>query len=104
MARIGGEEFALVLPGAGLVNAMENADGLRSLVQASPSNLDGRRLTMTASFGVATLSNKDSCMADVVVRADRALYKSKRKGRNRVDLDSSQMLLAADGSLAQIYF
>jgi len=101
-ARIGGEEFALILPGADLVDAMEIADGLRSLIQASPMNLDGRRLTMTASFGVATLSNKDSCMADVVVRADRALYKSKREGRNRVDLDSSQMLLAADGSLAQI--
>ena len=101
-ARIGGEEFALILPGAGLVDAMEIADGLRSLVQASPIELDGRLLTMTASFGVATLSGRDTCMSDVIVRADRALYKSKREGRNRVDLDSSQMMLTIDGTLAKI--
>jgi len=101
-ARIGGEEFALILPGAGLVDAMEIADGLRSLVQASPVELDGRQLTMTASFGVATLSERDTCMSDVIVRADRALYKSKRDGRNRVDLDSSQMMLTIDGELAKI--
>jgi PleD family two-component response regulator len=57
---------------------------------------------MTASFGVATLSRKDTCMSDAIVRVDRALYKSKRDGRNRIDLESSQMLLAADGTLAPI--
>lgn len=40
-ARIGGEEFALILPGAGLVDAMEIAGGLRSLIQASPIEFDG---------------------------------------------------------------
>lgn len=101
-ARIGGEEFALILPGVGLVDAMEIAGGLRSLIQASPIEFDGCQRTMTASFGVATLSRKDTCMSDAIVRVDRALYKSKRDGRNRIDLESSQMLLAADGTLAPI--
>jgi len=41
-------------------------------------------------------------MADVVIKADRALYRSKRAGRNRVDLESSQMLRALDGSLKSV--
>jgi PleD family two-component response regulator len=54
---------------------------------------------MTASFGVAMISDKDTCLTDVIVRADKALYKSKRAGRNRVELDSAQMMLLPDGSL-----
>jgi PleD family two-component response regulator len=54
---------------------------------------------MTASFGVATISTRDSALTDIVMRADRALYRSKRAGRNRVDLESSQLMKAADGSL-----
>ena len=49
-------------------------------------------LAMTASFGVVTISTNDKSIADIVVRADRALYRSKRAGRNRVDLESSQRM------------
>ena len=58
--------------------------------------------TMTASFGVASLSSKDTCLSDVIVRADRALYRSKRAGRNRVDMESSQFMRAVDGSLKPV--
>ena len=57
---------------------------------------------MTSSFGVATRTDRDSCLTDIIVRADRALYRSKRAGRNQVDLESSQMMLAEDGSLQPI--
>jgi GGDEF domain-containing protein len=57
---------------------------------------------MTASFGVATMSDKDTCMTDVIIRADRALFRSKRAGRNQVDLESSQLMRAADGSLQPV--
>jgi len=98
-ARVGGEEFALILSGADLAEAVRIADELCDRIQMTPVDLDGRQLVMTASFGVATLSDKDTGLADVVLRADRALYRSKREGRNRIDLESSQMMLTLDGSL-----
>jgi PleD family two-component response regulator len=48
---------------------------------------------------VAAISAKDSSLDDMTRRADRALYRSKRSGRNQVDLESSQLMLAADGTL-----
>ena len=99
VARVGGEEFALILPGADLEKAMKIADELCSRVEASPVSVEGTTLSMTASFGVATLSEKDTSLQDAIIRSDRALYRSKRAGRNQVDLESSQFMLAADGKL-----
>jgi diguanylate cyclase (GGDEF)-like protein len=64
--------------------------------------VDERKVVMTASFGVAAISDNDASLADVVMKADRALYRSKRAGRNRVDLESSQTLRALDGTLETI--
>lgn len=102
LARVGGEEFAILLPGTSLESALRIADSLCALIESSPIRVDGNTLPMTASFGVATLSNSDSCLGDVILRADRALYRSKRSGRNRVDLESSQLMLALDGTLKPI--
>lgn len=102
LARIGGEEFALILPGTNLDDAIRVADELCERVEMTPFDIDARRLVMTASFGVATLSDKDTCLTDAIVRADKALYRSKRKGRNRVDLESSQKLRKSDQSLRPV--
>ncbi|MDH4126315.1 MAG: GGDEF domain-containing protein [Gammaproteobacteria bacterium] len=99
VARIGGEEFLLVLPGTDIAEASAIADELCERLAASPMAVDERKVVMTASFGVAAISDKDASLADVVIKADRALYRSKRAGRNRVDLESSQTLRALDGSL-----
>lgn len=96
IARVGGEEFALVLPGTGLFEALRIAEELCQRVESTPLLVDGEQLPMTASFGVATISRNDTCLTDVIVRADRALYRSKREGRNRVDLESSQVLRTMD--------
>ena len=102
VARIGGEEFSLVLPGTDIVEATAIADELCLRMAASPMAVDERKVVMTSSFGVASISDKDTCLTDVVVKADRALYRSKRAGRNRVDLESSNMMRAVDGSLETV--
>ena len=101
-ARIGGEEFALVLPGTKIEQAISIADELCERMAVSPLAVDGRDVVMTASFGVAAISEKDTCLTDVIIRADRALYRSKRAGRNRVDLESSQFMRAVDGTLEAV--
>jgi diguanylate cyclase (GGDEF)-like protein len=102
VARMGGEEFSLVLPGTSLVEATAIADELCTRMGASPLKVDGREVIMTSSFGVAAIADTDTCLSDVIIKADRALYRSKRAGRNRVDLESSQMMRAADGSFETV--
>jgi diguanylate cyclase (GGDEF)-like protein len=81
-ARYGGEEFAVLLPGAGADKAVEIADRLRGLVAGH----DWPSRPVTASFGVATLDPlaPPSGPDELVEQADRALYSSKRLGRNCV--------------------
>ncbi len=99
LARVGGEEFALVLPGTTIEDAIRIADDLCSRVERTAFRVNGRRQPLTASFGVAGLSRNDEELADMFLRADRALYRSKRDGRNRVDLESSQFVKTANGRL-----
>jgi len=102
LARIGGEEFALILPGSSLDDAIHVAGLLRERAEIAPLTYKGDTVQMTASFGVATLSDADEAMSEVVARADKALYRSKRDGRNRVELESSQMLKRRKGKLQAI--
>ena len=99
LARMGGEEFALVLPGSDISESLRIANELCQFLEGAALEFEGQSISMTASFGVATISDKDTCLTDVIIRADKALYKSKRAGRNRVNLDSSQIMLLPDGSL-----
>jgi len=99
VARVGGEEFAMLLPGTDLRDAMAMADQLCEKIGATPLDMTGNGLLMTSSFGVAAISKDDNSLEDIVMRADRALYRSKRGGRNQVDLESSQLVRAADGTL-----
>ena len=75
MARMGGEEFSLVLPGTDIVEATAIADELCTLLAASPMKVHGREVIMTSSFGVATIADSDTSISDMIVRADRALYR-----------------------------
>jgi diguanylate cyclase (GGDEF)-like protein len=102
VARIGGEEFVLVLPGTDIREATAIADELCIRMATSPMVTDGRQIVMTSSFGVATISDQDTSLTDVVIKADRALYRSKRAGRNRVDLESSQIMRTFGGSFETV--
>ena len=99
VARVGGEEFAVLLPGTDLRDAMAMADQMCTKIGKTPLDMTGNGLPMTSSFGVAAISKDDDALEDMMLRADRALYRSKRGGRNQVDLESSQLVRAADGTL-----
>jgi diguanylate cyclase (GGDEF)-like protein len=86
LARFGGEEFVIVLHGAGPAQAEEVAERLRADIEALTNLPGGVRLT--ASFGVA-VSEADDLVSSLLVRADEALYRSKRDGRNRVRVHSA---------------
>lgn len=85
IGRLGGEEFAILLPETGREMALEVADRLCSKIAATPVPLDGEPpIHFTASIGLATLTADDFSVSAMLERADRALYKAKRRGRNRV--------------------
>jgi diguanylate cyclase (GGDEF)-like protein len=81
-ARIGGEEFAVILPGTDLAGAASLAENLRRDISESVEVPDGN-LTLTASFGVA--GHRPGEPAETLIGvADRALYRAKAEGRDRV--------------------
>jgi diguanylate cyclase (GGDEF)-like protein len=83
-ARWGGEEFALVLPGASIDQALEAAERLRRSVEQTPLAIpQGPTLNLTISIGVASTQPADT-VETLFSRADEALYQAKRNGRNRV--------------------
>jgi diguanylate cyclase (GGDEF)-like protein len=82
-ARVGGEEFAILLPAMTLPDAMYEAERLRQTIAAlSISELNGARVT--ASFGVTNTGPAERETDEVLHRADMALYDAKRAGRNCV--------------------
>jgi diguanylate cyclase (GGDEF)-like protein len=80
-ARFGGEEFALLLPNTSLDSAEIIADRLRSSI-AEGVFLPGENLTVTVSLGLSLIQAKDHSIESILHRADDALYKAKRNGRN----------------------
>ena len=88
MARIGGEEFAIVLPETGYQPALDVARKVRAAIAQPPFTAEGKSVEMTASFGLCGLDRVptgERRLAERVVKiADAALYRSKNAGRNRV--------------------
>ena len=82
--RVGGEEFAIVMPGTGLEGASGFAERLRAAISEAAIAVEDEPVQMTASFGVAAYEASDGTIADVFKRADDALYKAKAAGRNKV--------------------
>jgi diguanylate cyclase (GGDEF)-like protein len=87
VARFGGEELVLLLPGRDLAMATEVAEALRRAVEAKamPHPASPTAPHVTVSVGVASAVPGEACNPELLIdRADRAMYAAKRQGRNRV--------------------
>lgn len=82
-ARLGGEEFVLLLPETPLMPAVEVAERVRRLIDGRPLVWNGRPLAVTVSLGVATCPDSLPTPGELLAAADAALYRSKAAGRNR---------------------
>jgi len=83
VGRYGGEEMIVVLLGADSTEATEVAENLRQKVANHSVVFEGKTIQVTASFGVASLQ-KNMTTEEILAKADRALYRAKETGRNKV--------------------
>lgn len=85
VARIGGEEFVIVLPNTNAQNACQFAERLREKIQQLDIIVDENKVELTVSIGVSQwLNDTFSCAEDFVADADKLLYQAKAQGRNKV--------------------
>ncbi|MCW8838863.1 MAG: bacteriohemerythrin [Thiovulaceae bacterium] len=82
VARIGGEEFVVMLPETTSNGAYKFAERFRKEIYTSELNIDGKDIRYTVSVGLSCL-NKNKDLKSVLQRADQALYRAKESGRNR---------------------
>lgn len=88
VCRMGGEEFAILLPQTDVEDAGQIAERIRAIMEATPVKLDsGELIHYTISVGFAMMDERDTLIESVLNRADKALYKAKNSGRNRVCQD-----------------
>jgi len=98
VGRIGGEEFSVFLPNTQLPGAQQLAETLRVAVESIHIEVDGVRLKITASIGVAVKRFEQETMQAIQQHADQAMYEAKRGGRNRVSTfggDASGLVVTA---------
>ncbi|MCE5196867.1 MAG: GGDEF domain-containing protein [Negativicutes bacterium] len=86
IARFGGEEFVICMPGVNLEAAKATAESMRELLEHSGIRYQEAEFSVTASFGISNLKSAGQESAeDLIRRADEKLYLAKSKGRNRVE-------------------
>jgi diguanylate cyclase (GGDEF)-like protein len=83
-ARIGGEEFAVLLPEGSAEDAIAFAERLREAIAATIFSPGGAPRQITVSVGVASLRAPVTSRSQLLAAADAALYRAKHEGRNRV--------------------
>jgi two-component system cell cycle response regulator len=89
VARYGGEELAVILPGVSEAGARRIAEVIREAVMRTPIPFDGGELHVTLSAGVASRTETVATSRALISAADAALYRAKDNGRNRVEVTPS---------------
>ncbi len=84
MGRVGGDEFAILLPETSLPKARTIAERIRRAVTEKPVSVRRKRLEVSTTIGVAAATREIPSMKVLLENADKALYRAKHKGRNRV--------------------
>lgn len=105
LGRLGGEEFCVILPGAGLHSAALAGERIRAAVEAMTIATEaGDPVPVTASLGVASLANSDLIVSQdaLLQAADAALYQAKDSGRNRVSLEGEAEAATSQASLRAV--
>lgn len=83
IGRIGGEEFAVILPETNVEAAQELGERMLNDIRRIAVHIGDLKITYTASIGIASRSEKDHSLNELVAKADRALYRAKEEGRDR---------------------
>jgi len=94
--RVGGEEFAIILPETDLAGAQVFAEKLRMSIERTIIRWDGETIAFTVSIGLGVVSEPDQSEQQALSRADKALYQAKQTGRNRVavfDMDQIEAIV-----------
>ncbi len=88
VARYGGEEFAVMMPETDLEDALVLAEKIRSMIESNPIPTQAGPLVVTVSLGVASVPrSKIQSAKDLIIAADKALYRAKKRGRNQVQAE-----------------
>ncbi len=95
--RIGGEEFAVLLPEVAIAAAAAAAERLRERLAGLRVRGNGDKVSVTVSIGVTEFSSGDRGLDDLLKRADDALYTAKRSGRNRVECNPKSAPVTGPG-------
>lgn len=86
LGRLGGEEFAILLPATGREGALRLAERIRQRLEQHPTQSGDKQIPMTLSIGLTLLRSDDQDTSAALSRADKALYQAKAAGRNRVEI------------------
>ena len=89
LGRIGGEEFSVLLLESGMHRGIEIAERLRQQAASNPLHLNETAVPYTVSIGVTTACASDESLDSIMRRADEALYRAKRNGRNQVEYEKA---------------
>ena len=84
IARVGGEEFAIILQETNLTSAQELIERLRAAIELTNISIESQDLNVTASFGIAQFEAENDDFDKLLSKADIALYQAKKGGRNKV--------------------
>ncbi|TKB56666.1 GGDEF domain-containing protein [Ferrimonas aestuarii] len=87
VARYGGEEFVVLLPGMDKEQVLQVLNRIRERIKAIPFKFKDERLSISVSIGAAKVAGKET-IQETFERADAALYRAKRQGRDKVEMDN----------------